>query len=92
MIPLLAERKINPVKFNFSSLNEFLNNDFIRYFTKDPLFSEFVLCRGYAENELIIKRKDGTHHKIGLLDGNISEIPEWSGQKIIVAKNKPLII
>jgi hypothetical protein len=92
MIPILAEKNINPVKFNFRSLNEFLNHEFIRYFTKDALFSEFVLCRGYSENELIVKKKDGTHYKIGFLDGNISEIPEWSGQKIIVAKNKSLII
>jgi hypothetical protein len=92
MLPILAARNIKPVKFNFSSLNEFLNNEFIRFFTRDPRFSEFVICRNYSENELIVKFKTGDHHKIGFLDGDIIEIPEWSGQKIIVATKKSLII
>lgn len=92
MIPILAERNINPVKFNFGSLREFLNNEFIRFFTRDPNFSEFVICRNYSGNELIVKFKSGNHHKIGLLDGDIKNIPEWSGNKVIVATNKSLII
>lgn len=92
MLPVLAERKIKPVRFDFSCLREFLNNSFIRYFTKDPNFSEFVICRNYSENELIVKLKSGVHHKIGFLDGDISEIPEWCGQKIIIASNKPIVL
>ena len=92
MLPILARKNIKPVKFNFGSLNEFLNHEFIRFFTSDPKFSEFVICRGYSENELITKFKDGNHHKVGFLDGDMTEIPEWSGQKIIVATNKSLII
>ena len=81
MMPVIFQKNIKPVKFEFSSLHDFLNNEFIRYFTKDPLFCEFVLCRSYAENELIVKRLDGKHYKIGLIDGDIKEIPEWCGQK-----------
>jgi len=92
MMPILAREKIKPVKFNFNSLGDFLNNEFIRRFTKDHNFSEFVICRGYCENELIVKLKSGVHHKIGFIDGDIKEIPEWSGQKIIVATKKSLII
>ena len=92
MIPILALNNIKPVKFNFSALNEFLNHEFIRFYTGDYNFSEFVICRNYSENELIVKFKSGQHHKIGFLDGDITEIPEWSGQKIIVATKKSLII
>lgn len=92
MIPILAMRNIKPVIFNFTSLHEFLNHEFIRFFTKDTDFSEFVICRTYSENELIIKRKNGEHHKIGFLDGDIKEIPEWCGHKIIIATKKSLII
>ena len=92
IMPILSSRNIKPVMFNFASLNEFLNNEFIRFFTSDPDFSEFVICRNYSENELIVKRKNGEHHKIGFLDGDITEVPEWSGKKILVAVNKSLII
>lgn len=92
MLAILAERNIKPVMFNFGSLYEFLNNEFIRFFTADSNFSEFVICTGYSDNELIVKLKSGVHHKIGFIDGDIKEIPEWSGQKIIIATNKPLII
>lgn len=92
MMPILLAQKIKPVRFNFESLTEFLNHEFIRIFTADINFSEFVICRGYSENELIVKLKDGRHHKIGFLDGNITEIPEWCGQKIIVSTRKSLII
>ena len=92
MIPILSKRNVKPVIFDFCALNEFLNHEFIRYFTADSIFSEFVICRGYSENELIVKRKDGSHHKIGVLDGDIKEIPEWCGQKIIVATKKSIIV
>ncbi len=92
MVPILASRNIKPVKFNFGALNEFLNHEFIRFFTGDHRFAEFVICRNYSENELIVKFKSGEHHKIGYLDGDITEIPEWCGQKIIIATNKSLII
>lgn len=91
MIPILLSENIKPVRFNFCSLHEFLNHEFIRYFTGDPHFSEFVICRNYSENELIVKRKNGEHHKIGFLDGDITEIPEWCGKKLIVATKMPII-
>ncbi len=90
MVPLLAKRGIAPVRFSFCSLNEFLRHPYIQYFIKDKNFDEFVICRG-AEFELISKLKSGKHYKIGVLDGNMSEIPEWCGQKVIVT-TKPFVI
>jgi len=89
-MPILQARGINPVRFNFESLEEFLRHPHIKFFTSDPNFERFVICRG-SEYELISKLKSGKHYKLGVLDGNISEIPEWCGEKIIVAK-KSLVI
>jgi hypothetical protein len=90
VLPILQERGIKPVRFNFGSLREFLNHSHIRFFTRDPNFERFVISRG-SEYELISKLKSGKHYKLGTLDGDITEIPEWCGQKIIVA-TKPLVL
>jgi hypothetical protein len=90
MISRLSARNIKPVRFTFNDLHSFLSNEFIRRITDDPNFKEFVICRD-LEYELIVKLKSGVHHKIGILDGNISEIPEWCGQKIIVSTKMPVI-
>jgi hypothetical protein len=82
--PILALRGISPVRFKFSCLREFLRNHHIQFFTKDTNFEKFVISRG-SEYELISKLKNGKHYKLGILDGDIKEIPEWCGQKIIVA-------
>jgi hypothetical protein len=84
IMPLLAARGIKPLRFNFESLNEFLRHPFIQFFTKDKNFERFVICRD-KEYELISQLKSGRHYKLGVLEGDIKEIPEWCGQKIIVA-------
>lgn len=72
----LRIRGIHPVEFDFSTLKEFLNNEHIRYYTSDINFKRFTICRD-AEYELISELKDGKTFKLGVLDGNITEIPEW---------------
>ena len=72
----LKMRGVEIVTFEFCSLNEFLRNDFIKYFTRDNNFKRFTICRD-QEYELISELKDGKTFKIGILDGNINEIPEW---------------
>lgn len=67
---------IRPVTFDFSTLKEFLNNEFIKKCTLDTNFRRFTICRD-SEYELISELKDGRTFKIGVLDGNMSEIPEW---------------
>lgn len=84
IMPLVAARGIKPVRFNFESLNEFLRNPFIQFFTKDKNFRRFVICRD-NEYEIISELKCGRLHKLGVVEGDITEIPEWCGQKIIVA-------
>jgi hypothetical protein len=73
----LAKRKIFSFEFNFCSLNEFLGHPRIQFFTRDKNFKRFVLCRG-QEIEVISELKDGRSCKIGVLDGDMSEIPEWN--------------
>lgn len=73
---------IKPVEFEFGSLHEFLSHPHIRIFTRDTNFKRFNICRG-SEYELISVLKDGRSFKLGVLDGDISEIPEWSSGLII---------
>ncbi len=82
--PILAARGILPVRFKFGCLREFLRHSHIQLFTKDPDFERFVICRD-SEYELISQLKSGKHYKLGVLDGDMTEIPEWCGQKIIIA-------
>lgn len=84
----LSMRGVRPVKFEFCSLNEFLRHSFIQIIIKDTNFKRFTICRG-IEHEIISELKDGKTYKIGVLDGNMSEIPEWGGQKIIIAHKIP---
>lgn len=69
-------RGVKPVEFDFHSLKDFLDNEHIRYYTGDVNFRRFTICRD-KEYELISELKDGKTFKIGVLDGNITEIPEW---------------
>lgn len=72
----LTLRGIKPVEFEFSCLNEFLRHPHIKYYTNDTNFKRFVICRD-GHIELISELKNGMTYKIGILDGNIHEIPEW---------------
>lgn len=78
----LASMDIKPVEFEFACLREFLNHPHIRIFTGDANFKRFNICRD-KEYELISVLKDGRSFKIGILDGNISEIPEWNPGLIV---------
>ncbi len=69
-------RGVKPVEFEFTTLKEFLNNEHIRYYTKDVNFKRFTICR-HGECELISELKNGNAYKVGVLDGDITEIPEW---------------
>lgn len=73
----LAERGVWKIKFDFCSLNEFKRHPHIQYYIRDPNFKRFTICRD-KEYELISELKDGKTYKIGILDGNLSEIPEWN--------------
>lgn len=76
----LAARGIFAFEFDFCSLNEFLDNSRIRFYTRDKNFKRFVVCRG-VENELISELKCGRSYKLGVIDGDIYEIPEWNLNK-----------
>jgi len=76
----LAKRGIFAFEFNFCSLKEFLGHPRIRFFTRDSNFKRFVLCRG-KEIEVISELKDGRTFKLGVIDGDINEIPEWNPNK-----------
>lgn len=78
----VASMDIKPVEFEFSSLHEFLSHPHIRIFTNDTNFKRFNICRG-SEYELISVLKNGRHCKLGVLDGDISEIPEWNPGLIV---------
>ena len=72
----LAKRGIIPVEFSFNCLRDFLRHEHIRYHTQGSQFKRFTICRD-KEYELIVELTDGRTYKIGVLDGNIREIPEW---------------
>lgn len=78
----LSNMGVKPVEFEFCSLEEFLRHPHIRIYTTDDNFKKFNLCRG-SEYELISVLKNGRTCKIGVLDGDITEIPEWNPQIII---------
>lgn len=78
----LSTMDIKPVEFDFCSLHEFLSHPHIRIFTRDANFKRFNISRG-SEYELISVLKDGRSFKLGVLDGDISEIPEWNPGIII---------
>ncbi len=84
----LFSRGVKPVTFDFCSLNEFLSNSLIQILIKDKNFKRFTICRD-KEYELISELKDGQTYKIGVLDGNMGEIPEWCGRKVIIAHAIP---
>jgi len=88
-----SKQKIKPVKFKFDSLSEFLSHEFIRYFTRGKNFDSFVIRTGCEyDYVLLVKLKTGQHCEIGFLGGDIRQIPEWCGQKIMIATNKGLIL
>lgn len=76
----LAKKGVFGFEFDFCSLNEFLGHPRIRFYTRDSNFKRFVLCRG-KENEVISELKDGRTFKLGVIDGDMSEIPEWNPVK-----------
>lgn len=84
----LSMRGVRPTIFEFCSLNEFLRHPLIQIIIKDTNFKRFTICRG-IEYELISELKDGKTYKIAVLDGDMSEIPEWGGQKIIISHKMP---
>lgn len=88
-IPWLAKIGVKPIVFDFCSLNEFMRQPLIQIVTKDLNFKRFTICRAGWEYELISELKDGKTFKLGVLDGNMNEIPEWCGQKIIISRNIP---
>jgi len=85
----LSKIGVKPIVFDFCSLNEFMRQPLVKIVTKDLNFKRFTICRSGWEYELISELKDGKTFKLGVLDGNMNEIPEWCGQKIIVARTIP---
>jgi len=85
----LAKMGVKPVIFDFCSLDEFMRKPLIHVVVQDTNFKRFTICRAGWEYELISELKDGKTFKLGVLDGNMNEIPEWCGQKIIIAREIP---
>jgi len=82
----LAKLGVKPVEFEFVCLKDFLRHPTIRYHTQGASFKKFSICRDKLY-ELIVELKDGRTYKIGELEGNISEIPEWVRDNKKVAAN-----
>jgi len=84
----LTIRGIRRVEFTFTSLRDFLGHEYIRFYTKDPNFKRFTICRD-KEIELISELKDGRTFKLGVLDGDMREIPEWVREPVKEEENEP---
>ncbi len=80
-----AKMGVVPVEFEFTSLREFNNHEFIRKLWNNDIFKRFTVCRD-KEVELVAELKNGNTYKVGTLDGNIYEIPEWLSKEELAAK------
>lgn len=86
----LAIQGIKRVEFEFRSLRDFLANEHIQRYIKDVNFRRFTICRSGSEYELIseLKGEGGRTFKVGVLDGDMRDVPEWCGKKVGAANDE----
>lgn len=80
-----AKMGVVPLEFEFTSLRDFNYHPFIRRLWDNNIFKRFTICR-HGEYELIAELKNGHTFLIGVLEGNISEIPEWQSKENVLLK------
>jgi hypothetical protein len=76
----LAKQDIFPFEFEFSNLNDFLENPHMKFYSNDNNFKRFSACRD-NEIEIIVELKDGHAFKLGTIDQDLPGIPEWEFHK-----------